>query len=253
MRSTSLALLSIFLITFVLAIPAPDKYVHFQAPPRCPNNCAVSCLRVPYCKIHRDKGDLFSANSLNPRDAPKSENLDVNLTDALTPSLPSSFTTRGLNVLSKRMVVIQCGVLSCPLNQEVSLRFTNLVAGIVYDLITDYPYNGATGGKETFPFPAYFALNLFNLRPQTSRIMLLVIPTLTNIPHPPTGIIGIYSRVIVNGAARVIRVAHAHTGYGGLRFSFRAPQNSAWSRVIFVGDNLAAAVTYYIGRHEEAG
>ena len=83
--------------------------------------------------------------------------------------------------------------------------------------------------------------------------MLLVIPNLTNIPLPPTGIIGIFSRVTVNGAVRIIRVAQAHTGYGGLLFTFRAPQNSAWSQVILVGDNSAAAVTYYIGRHEEAG
>ena len=30
---------------------------------------------------------------------------------------------------------------------EISNEFTSLVAGVLFDLVIDYPYNGATGGK----------------------------------------------------------------------------------------------------------
>lgn len=77
MRSSSRILLSVFLITFVSAIPAPDKYKHFKSS-GYPNIGATACLLVPYCKYHIERGDFFSAKYLNRRDGPESEkeNLD---------------------------------------------------------------------------------------------------------------------------------------------------------------------------------
>lgn len=99
---------------------------------------------------------------------------------------------------------------------------------------------------QTFLFPAYLALNLFNPSPQTPRKMLSVIPYLTKILLPPTGMIGIYSHIIIGGVNHLLRVAAAHTGYGGIRFSFTAPQAAAF-QVIFLGDDVSTAiVTWFI-------
>ena len=138
MRFTSLTLLSVFLITFVSAIPAADKYKHFSSP-GCPTGPARSCHLLSYCQTHRDRGDIFTTRGyLKSRDAPEPENLDLNLTNALSPSLPSFFTTRDV------IRVQQCGLLSSVASREVSYRFRNLVIGMRYDLTIDYPYDGAT-------------------------------------------------------------------------------------------------------------
>ena len=163
MRFTSPAFLSVFLITFVLAIPAPDKYIHHYEP-GCPVVGAKACLLTDYCQYHRDRGDLFTTRNgeLKSRDAPETENSDLNLKDALS---LSSFTMRELAVKWKRTIIaksVQCGTLSCVANREMSEPFSGLIAGRLYDLIVDYPYNGATGGKSGLFFPCL-------LRPQSSN------------------------------------------------------------------------------------
>lgn len=156
---TSLAfLLSVLLITLVSAIPAaaPDKYIHFNAPPGCPNTRAISCLRLRYCKEHRDRGDLFTTKYLSRRDdVPELENLDFSLTDgASSSSSTTTTTTRGYNLFSKRWVLYHCGILSTPSSRDASIPINDLVAGALYDFIVDYPYDGATGGKKKNP-PAF--------------------------------------------------------------------------------------------------
>lgn len=90
---------------------------------------------------------------------------------------------------------------------------------------------------QTFLFPAF---NLFNLSLQTPRTILPVIPPLTNILLPPTGVIGIFAQVTVAGVVRIRRLGSAHTAFGGIRFTFLAPE-AAWFQVIFLGDNVATA------------
>ena len=161
---TSPTLLFVFLIAFVSAISAPDRYIHYKDP-GCHGVGASSCFLLDYCNLHLKKGDLFTSRNgiLKGRDAPESEILDFNLTDALiSPSLPLPSTTRELDVNWKRTnpLSVCCGTLSCVINDEVSDRFT-LLGGVMYDVIFDYPYYGATGGKSRlFLFSAYFALNL---------------------------------------------------------------------------------------------
>ena len=177
MRFTSPTLLFVFLIAFALAIPAPDKYKHFKDP-GCPALLASACIFTKYCNDHLKKGDLFTSHNgeLKIRDAPEPENLDFNLTDALSPSLPLPFTTRELDVNWKRTPLsVHCGTLSCVVNREMSERL-NLIAGVLYDLIVDYPYDGATGGKSRlFFFAAYFALNA--LKCSCSQVMNFSIET----------------------------------------------------------------------------
>ena len=144
---------------------------------------------------------------------------------------------------SKRALVIQCGVLSCVINHEVSNRFKKLVAGVHYDLVTDYPYKGATGGKS----------RLFLFQPTWSWLFstsaLKHHPPLTNISLPPTGKIGVFYKLQTVGNTLIERAGWADTGYGGVRFSFRAPSGVAWFQVIFIGDNVATApVDFYITR-----
>ena len=153
MRFTSPTLLSVFLITFVSAIPAPDKYKHFKDP-GCPGIGARACIFVDYCNLHRKLGDLFTSRggNLKSRDAPEPENLDFNLTDSLSPSLPLSFITRELNVNWKRAgAFVACGLLSSVNSKDISDRF-GLIAGLFYDVVIDYPYDGATGGKSRLFF-----------------------------------------------------------------------------------------------------
>lgn len=114
MRFTSLALLSVFLITFVLASrPVPDPYSHFKDP-GCHSPGAYSCLLVDYCKRHRKQKNLYQTpDELKSRNAPEPEILDFNLTDASSPSLPWSFTKREPNVKFKRQPIsIQCGIVA---------------------------------------------------------------------------------------------------------------------------------------------
>ena len=160
MRFTSPTLLSVFVITFVSAIPAPDKYKHFKDP-GCPSVGASSCLLVDYCNHHRKLGDLFTSRGpyLKRRDAHKPGILGFNLTDALSPSLPSSFTTRELDINRKRAGhSTQCGPLSNVIGNDISDQITTLVAGVLYDFIIDYR---DWRWIQTLLFPAYFALNLF--------------------------------------------------------------------------------------------
>ena len=173
MRFTSLTALSVLLITFVLAIPAPDKYIHFKDPD-CNAVNARACLLVPYCKNHRERGDLFTARGyLKSRGGPEPENLDLNLTDALSPSLPAFLPTKELGFIGRRARSTQCGVLAA--NSDISDPVGTLVPKVLYDLILDYPYDGATGGKSSlFIFlPTSSSPNLLNLSPQTSRIILI--------------------------------------------------------------------------------
>lgn len=149
MRFTSLTLLSVVFITLVLAVPTPDKYNHFKNP-GCPGVGTSSCLLLDYCNHHRKLGDLFTSRNGNfkSRDAPGLGNSDFNLTNPLSPSLPSFFKTRKLHIKWKRTShSVECGVLSCIINNEVSDWFSTLVAKVLYDLIIDYPYHGATRSK----------------------------------------------------------------------------------------------------------
>lgn len=77
--------------------------------------------------------------------------------------------------------------------------------------------------------------------------MFPVILPLTNISHPPIGTIGVFAEVNIAGVVRIECVSWAPTGYGGVRFTFRAPEGAAWFQVIFVGDDVdTATVKYFI-------
>lgn len=204
MPSTSLTLLSVvyffflffIIITFVSAIPAPDNYIHFKPP--AAQTLAQAHAFISGCADIIANADLFSEQHFKSRDAPPGpEKLDFNLTDASSPpSLPSfltttTTTTRELDVLSKRTMGVKCGVLSSNPHRDVSSLFTDFVAGALYDLIIDYPYNGATGGKSrlvpfscpTFPPKPFQSPALKNSR--TVTVLLPVIPPpLTN--HSPS-------------------------------------------------------------------
>ena len=165
MRFPSLTVISVLLITFVFAIPAPDKYIHYKDP-SCSAVRSRACLLIPYCANHRKLGDLFTnRGSLKSRGAPEPETLDLNLTDALSPSSPWFPTTRNSDIIWKRTLSSPCGILSCYTDREVSEELS-LVVGILYDLIIDYPYDGATGGKiqTFFPLPTSPS-NLLNRSP----------------------------------------------------------------------------------------
>lgn len=169
MHFTSLTILSVLSITFVLAIPAPDKHTHFKDPV-CPVIHSRPCLLIPYCDYHLKRGDLFTTRGyLRSRgESPEPKNLDMNLTDALTPSSSSIFKTRKSDVIWKRARSSLCGVLSCYTDRQVSDQYISLDPGMLYDVITDYPYSGATGGKspDSFPFFLLFFFILPTSRPQ---------------------------------------------------------------------------------------
>lgn len=136
MRFTSLTLFFVLLmmrsdlITFVSAILAPDEYIHFNDP-GCPGVGAQPCRHYRECTYHRKRGDLFTFNgALKSRDAPERENSDLNLRDALSPSLALNYTMRELGVNRKRSGrSTQCGVLSSITNNDVSDWFGTFLPG----------------------------------------------------------------------------------------------------------------------------
>lgn len=173
MRFTSPTLLFVvFLpnIPFVSAIPttSPDKNKHSKAP-GCPALKSTAYIFTKYYNDHLKKGDLFTSRKgiplLKSRDSPEPENRNFNLTKYALLSLssdlplPLPLTRKGgeeLGVKSKRTPpVVYCGTLSCIINREVSEPF-GLIAGVYYDVIVDYPYVGATGGKKKKPPPQTF-------------------------------------------------------------------------------------------------
>ena len=177
MRFTSPTLLSVFFITFVSAIPAPDKYQH-RYEPDCPVLRSTACLLVDWCQHHRDRGDLFTTpnNELKSRDVPETQYSDLNLTDALS---PLSFATRELDVNLKRANLaksVQCGTLSCVANREVSEMFATLIPGQIYDVIIDYPYNGATGGKPWLLFFLPISPSTFEILSRSINLPLTKVP-----------------------------------------------------------------------------
>lgn len=86
-----------------------------------------------------------------------------------------------------------------------------------------------------FPFPACSALNLFYLTPRASRTRLPVIPSLTNLLLPSTGVIGIFMQVPIDNVVRNTSMGWARAAYGGRHLIFRAPHDAAWAKVIFLG------------------
>lgn len=135
-----------FVFPNILVLAIPDRYIHFSDP-GCPQLGTGDCNDVPYCQHHREQGDLFTNPStyLESRNVPEPENPELNLTD-ITPRL--------LDVNSKRELIaqsVQCGTLSDANQREASDQFTSLSTKVTYDLIIDYPYNDATGGKSNNP------------------------------------------------------------------------------------------------------
>lgn len=64
--------------------------------------------------------------------------------------------------------------------------------------------------------------------------------------------IGVFAQIIVDGVVHILRMGAAHTGTGGVRFSFRARLDAAWYQIIFVGDQTATAVVnHYILKHTD--
>lgn len=137
------ALYSVFNFIFVSAIPAADDFIHYNDP-GCPLVNASSCNDFPWCKRHRHDPDLFDerVGFLNPRDIPEPEDPDLDLK-----------VTREHDVNRKRANnshytrhSVQCGTLASVTN-DVSAQFQILRPWRLYDLIVDYPYDGATGGN----------------------------------------------------------------------------------------------------------
>lgn len=132
-------MVSVLLISFVLAIPASSEtYKNFKDP-GCHTIGATACRFVIYCKNRSRRGDLFTTRGyLKGRGAPKPENnLNLNLIDALSPSLTTLLSRQELGLIGKRASSSVCGVLSR--DHEISDTIGNLVPGMYYDLIVRLP------------------------------------------------------------------------------------------------------------------
>lgn len=201
---------------------AADDYFHYNDPD-CPLLSAGDCSDLPYCQKHRSIGNLFTSRSgiLKVRDFES----------------PSEFTTQQSNIPKKRSIKsIHCGVLSEETQSQVSSHIINLIPGSCYDIVTDYPYNGAEGGDNldplfSFPFPP----PLFSSKPSPDNPFC----------GHPLGIIGVFVRQY----ERTKCLGSARTEKGGVRLTFQAVPNAFWYQVIFLVDDGAGAVDFYIQYH----
>lgn len=244
---------SVLFIPFFLsisAIPVPDDYVHFSDP-GCPAISTLSCNEVDYCQRHQAKGDLLTAKIIKRRDdILETKIMDLNPEDV---SLSSIVTTREPNISWKRRDrlnqphTVVCGLLSAATRQVASEKFFNLYAGTIYDLVVDYPYDGATGGKFgllsllliSFPTIDIPVLNIF--------IIIPVISNLIDFFFLLTGTIALFAGIYIGQVFRIVRSAVIRTDHGGIRLVFQPKGDAVWHQLVPIADTTAtAAVNYYI-------
>lgn len=212
----------VFLSIFVSA--AAKKFIHFFDP-FCSLLAAGDCNDIYYCQDHRDKGDLFTTSDriVGKRDLSSS----------------STFITKPLNVNEKRSLWVkptQCGALSGFNQREFSNQFTNLVPLVEYDLITDYPYDGATGGK----------IQIFSFLLSISLVKPDLTVSFSHYRNDRRFCLCFWSP----GNLHIVRINEARTDIGGVRFTFKAFPWASWYQVIFLGDKPAtAAIKFYIVAH----